>query len=414
MSSGVAAVEEGMEDHKGLAEMMHNLLAISLSPNIPASSRNIPEKYNIGILLWTHAFHRLLENLRRSSLNSRIVMQQLQYFIYYVDRSAPNRFEETLFHDHPHVAVVFETSPPTTSPPDAGTSPPLTSSPLTSSILTSSPLTSSPPTPRPLASLRISAVVDLRDWQRQRQKKILRRVGGEKLDATLAFAPTYKVTEYEDIQEAAFAYAMLYLPEQQKRRPGIKQWAARFNRQECVQFTQSYRTESTIVPSSLRINANGPPAAARPCKAAASHPSQPQPQPQPVYWLPPNFLSAPPSPNRLTPPPSPASSYQRPLKLSTPAPLRIRGQRHEPRSPPGRISLPSEFADRDQMLRSIWSAPIPEPEPQSVYAIVKGRQRGIFTGSFDRISSYILDYEGAHFSVHATLMAAAAWYAANV
>ncbi|KAI0055170.1 hypothetical protein BV25DRAFT_1932002 [Artomyces pyxidatus] len=72
-----------MADHKLLAEMMHDLLQISLAHNVPASLRNIPEKYNIIIRLWTHAFHRLLEHLRRASLNSRIAMEHLQDFIYY-------------------------------------------------------------------------------------------------------------------------------------------------------------------------------------------------------------------------------------------------------------------------------------------------------------------------------------------
>ncbi|KAN0128906.1 hypothetical protein V8E53_013279 [Lactarius tabidus] len=56
---------------------------ISLVPVIPTSLRNIPEKYNIIICLWTNCFYRLLENLRRYSLNSRIALEYLQEFIYY-------------------------------------------------------------------------------------------------------------------------------------------------------------------------------------------------------------------------------------------------------------------------------------------------------------------------------------------
>jgi hypothetical protein len=63
--------------------MMHNLLEISLAPSVPASLRNIPTKYNIIIRLWTHAFHRLLESLRRASFNSRLALEHLQDFIYY-------------------------------------------------------------------------------------------------------------------------------------------------------------------------------------------------------------------------------------------------------------------------------------------------------------------------------------------
>ncbi|KDQ59481.1 hypothetical protein JAAARDRAFT_126988 [Jaapia argillacea MUCL 33604] len=72
-----------VEDHKCLAEMMHNLLEISLAPSVPASLRNIPQKYNIIMRLWTHAFNKLLENLRRASCRSPIAFEHLQEFIYY-------------------------------------------------------------------------------------------------------------------------------------------------------------------------------------------------------------------------------------------------------------------------------------------------------------------------------------------
>ncbi|TFY73283.1 hypothetical protein EWM64_g10729, partial [Hericium alpestre] len=72
-----------IEDHKQLVEMMHNLLEMSLAPGVPASLRNIPAKYNITIRLWTHGFHCILENLRRSSLSSKIALEHLQDFIYY-------------------------------------------------------------------------------------------------------------------------------------------------------------------------------------------------------------------------------------------------------------------------------------------------------------------------------------------
>jgi protein SMG6 len=62
---------------------MLNLLEISLAPGVPVSLRNIPQKYNIIIRLWTNCFYRLLENLRRSSLSSRIALEYLQEFIYY-------------------------------------------------------------------------------------------------------------------------------------------------------------------------------------------------------------------------------------------------------------------------------------------------------------------------------------------
>ncbi|KZP28577.1 hypothetical protein FIBSPDRAFT_947410 [Athelia psychrophila] len=72
-----------IDDHKRLAEMMHNLLEISLAPSVPASLRNIPTKYNIIIRLWSHAFHKLLESLRRASFASPLALKHLQDFIYY-------------------------------------------------------------------------------------------------------------------------------------------------------------------------------------------------------------------------------------------------------------------------------------------------------------------------------------------
>lgn len=70
-------------DHKQLAEVIHNLLEISLSPSVPASLRNIPTKYNIIVRLWTYAFHKLLESLRRASFTSQLALEHLQDFIYY-------------------------------------------------------------------------------------------------------------------------------------------------------------------------------------------------------------------------------------------------------------------------------------------------------------------------------------------
>ncbi|KAI0928296.1 hypothetical protein AcW2_004349 [Taiwanofungus camphoratus] len=75
-----------MADHKELAEKMHNLLTLTLAPSVPASLRNIPAKYNLIIRLWTHAFHRLLESLRRAATppaSSAIALEHLQDFIYY-------------------------------------------------------------------------------------------------------------------------------------------------------------------------------------------------------------------------------------------------------------------------------------------------------------------------------------------
>ncbi|KDQ61845.1 hypothetical protein JAAARDRAFT_55164 [Jaapia argillacea MUCL 33604] len=83
-----------VEDHKCLAEMMHNLLEISLAPSVPASLRNIPQKYNIIMRLWTHAFNKLLENLRRASCRSPITFEHLQEFIYYTHTFYTGLLEE--------------------------------------------------------------------------------------------------------------------------------------------------------------------------------------------------------------------------------------------------------------------------------------------------------------------------------
>ena len=66
-----------------MAEIIHNLLEISLAPSVPASLRNIPTKYNIIVRLWTYAFHKLLESLRRASFSSPLALEHLQDFIYY-------------------------------------------------------------------------------------------------------------------------------------------------------------------------------------------------------------------------------------------------------------------------------------------------------------------------------------------
>lgn len=50
---------------------------------MPESLRNIPTKYNIIIRLWTFAFHKLLESLRRASFTSLVALEHLQGFIYY-------------------------------------------------------------------------------------------------------------------------------------------------------------------------------------------------------------------------------------------------------------------------------------------------------------------------------------------
>ncbi|KZT26039.1 hypothetical protein NEOLEDRAFT_1155924 [Neolentinus lepideus HHB14362 ss-1] len=89
-----------VQDHKALVEMMHNRLEISLAPSVPTSLRNIPQKYNIIIRLWTHGFHKLLENLRRSSWDSSVAFEHLQEFIYYAYTFYTGLLEETTLDAH--------------------------------------------------------------------------------------------------------------------------------------------------------------------------------------------------------------------------------------------------------------------------------------------------------------------------
>lgn len=82
----VGAVEEAYDRPQGGRREMHQMLTLTLAPAVPASLRNIPTKYNLIIRLWTHAFHRLLESLRRVATppnDSPIALEYLQDFIYY-------------------------------------------------------------------------------------------------------------------------------------------------------------------------------------------------------------------------------------------------------------------------------------------------------------------------------------------
>jgi hypothetical protein len=75
-------------------------MEISLASGVPTSLRNIPEKYNIIIRLWTNCFYRLLENLRRSALNFKIALEYLQEFIYYAYTFYTALFERNTFLDY--------------------------------------------------------------------------------------------------------------------------------------------------------------------------------------------------------------------------------------------------------------------------------------------------------------------------
>lgn len=62
---------------------MHNLLQLTSTPNVPVGLRNIPVKYNIIMRLWTYAFNKPLESLRRASFQSAVAREHLQDFMYY-------------------------------------------------------------------------------------------------------------------------------------------------------------------------------------------------------------------------------------------------------------------------------------------------------------------------------------------
>ncbi|THH33993.1 hypothetical protein EUX98_g312 [Antrodiella citrinella] len=81
-------------DHKELADQMHHMLTLTSAPTVPSSLRSVPTKYNLIVRLWTHAFHRILENLRCASLTSVVALEHLQDFIYYAYSFYGYLFEE--------------------------------------------------------------------------------------------------------------------------------------------------------------------------------------------------------------------------------------------------------------------------------------------------------------------------------
>ncbi|KAK7016896.1 hypothetical protein R3P38DRAFT_1330759 [Favolaschia claudopus] len=84
-----------IEEYKEFGEIIHNLLEISLAPCVPASLRNIPTKYIIITRLWTFAFHKVLESLRRASFASPFALEHLQNFIYHAYTSYTGSSEES-------------------------------------------------------------------------------------------------------------------------------------------------------------------------------------------------------------------------------------------------------------------------------------------------------------------------------
>ncbi|KAI0362699.1 hypothetical protein OH77DRAFT_1529844 [Trametes cingulata] len=75
-----------VSDHQALAESIREMLALTLAPTVPASLKNIPQKYNLIIRLWSHAFYYLLESLRhaaRPPTTSPVALEYLQQFLNY-------------------------------------------------------------------------------------------------------------------------------------------------------------------------------------------------------------------------------------------------------------------------------------------------------------------------------------------
>ncbi|KAI0718812.1 hypothetical protein C8T65DRAFT_762042 [Cerioporus squamosus] len=73
-------------EHQQLAESIREKLALTLAPTVPASLKKIPQKYNLIIRLWSHAFYHLLESLRhaaRPSTSSPVALEYLQQFLNY-------------------------------------------------------------------------------------------------------------------------------------------------------------------------------------------------------------------------------------------------------------------------------------------------------------------------------------------
>ncbi|RDX48390.1 hypothetical protein OH76DRAFT_671253 [Lentinus brumalis] len=74
-------------EHQLLAESIREMLALTLAPTVPASLKNIPQKYNLIMRLWSHAFYHLLECLRHaarpSTSGSPVALEYLQQFLNY-------------------------------------------------------------------------------------------------------------------------------------------------------------------------------------------------------------------------------------------------------------------------------------------------------------------------------------------
>ena len=65
----------------GLVQSTYKMFTVPFAPSVPESLKNIPQKYNLIIRLWSHAFYHLLESLRhaaRPPTSSLVALEYLQ------------------------------------------------------------------------------------------------------------------------------------------------------------------------------------------------------------------------------------------------------------------------------------------------------------------------------------------------
>ncbi|KAH6901413.1 hypothetical protein BKA70DRAFT_1436095 [Coprinopsis sp. MPI-PUGE-AT-0042] len=98
---------------------MYNLLEISLSASAPDPLQTTPVGYNITMRLWTNAFHKVLESLRRVSFQSPIAFEHLQDFIYYACTFYTSLLEEPTLNVFKSSWMKALGDPAASSPPSA-------------------------------------------------------------------------------------------------------------------------------------------------------------------------------------------------------------------------------------------------------------------------------------------------------
>lgn len=79
---------------------MHSFLTLTLSPQVPVSFHQYPTSYNIPSRLWTNAFHRILESLRRASSASPIALEHLSDLISYAYNFYASLYENPILEQY--------------------------------------------------------------------------------------------------------------------------------------------------------------------------------------------------------------------------------------------------------------------------------------------------------------------------